>query len=406
MRKNPVAAGVIFALLCHVVIWLTMGIPTYFNLGDAGLAVAFVLLFLHWGILGILNHRAHFTADSFRHGLRFSVVYTLVSVVLLVGETAFVATADLGALEPHSSFFAGLAYVVFWLAWLYFFALDVILLLIQSLVWARRARQENKRLQILRGVPMKKIAVITGASSGMGRDFARQLDAQQEFDEIWLIARRRERLEEMASELRAPVRAIALDLTREDSIEEYSALLAAENPRIAVLVNAAGFGRFGKTEETPLIDHYRMIDLNAKALVGMTLASLPRLGEGSQIYQLGSMSSFQPVPYINTYGATKAFVLSFTRALNVEWKKRGIRQMAVCPHWVKTEFFDHAVKDDTICYYNKFYTSEEVVTRALRDMKRGKDVSICGFSARAQAFGVKMLPHKLIMKIWCKQQKK
>jgi short-subunit dehydrogenase len=327
-------------------------------------------------------------------------------MALLIGEPLFVAFGDLAALEPHSSFFAGLGYIVFWMAWLYFFALDVILLLIQSLVWARRARQENKRLQILRGVPMKKIAVITGASSGMGRDFARQLDAQQEFDEIWLIARRRERLEEMASELRAPVRAIALDLTKEESIAEYSALLAAENPRIAVLVNAAGFGRFGKTEDFPIEDHYRMIDLNTKALVGMTVASLPCLGEGSQIYQLGSMSSFQPVPYINTYGATKAFVLSFTRALNVEWKKKGIRQMAVCPHWVKTEFFDHAVKDDTICYYNKFYTSEEVVTRALRDMKRGRDVSICGFSARAQAFGVKMLPHKLIMKIWCKQQKK
>lgn len=253
---------------------------------------------------------------------------------------------------------------------------------------------------------MKKIAVITGASSGMGREFASQLDAQQNFDEIWLIARRRERLEEMASELRAPVRAVCLDLTREDSVEEYGALLQAEMPRIEVLVNAAGVGRFGKTEDIPLSDQYRMIDLNAKALLGVTLTSLPYLGEGSQVYQLGSMSSFQPVPYINTYGATKAFVLSFTRALNVEWKKRGIRQMAVCPHWVKTEFFDHAVKDDTICYYNKFYTAKEVVTRAIRDMKRGKDVSVCGISARAQARLVKFLPHRLVMSIWCRQQKK
>ena len=405
MRKNTVAAGVIYALFAHLATWLALGIPTYFGYGDAGLTVSLVLLALHVVLLFCFNHRAHFCADTFRHGLHFSVAFLITVTALLIGETVFVATADLGALEPHSSFFAGLGYIVFWMAWLYFFALDVILLLIQSLVWARRARQENKRLQILRGVPMKKIAVITGASSGMGRDFARQLDAQQEFDEIWLIARRRERLEEMASELRAPVRAIALDLTKEESIAEYSALLAAENPRIAVLVNAAGYGRFGKFEDFSLEDNYRMIDLNTKALVGMTLASLPCLGEGSQIYQLGSMSSFQPVPYINTYGATKAFVLSFTRALNVEWKARGIRQMAVCPHWVKTEFFDHAVKDDTICYYNKFYTSEEVVTRALRDMKRGRDVSICGFSARAQAFGVKMLPHKLIMKIWMKQQK-
>ena len=406
MNLRPVRAGVMFALICHVITWLALGIPTYFGYGDGGLTVSLVLLALHVVLLAGLNHCAHFTADTFKRGLHFSVAYAIMCVALLIGETVLVATAPLAKLDPHTGMLPGLGYIVFWGAWLVAFTADVILLLIQSLVWGCRARKENKRLQILRGVPMKKIAVITGASSGMGRDFARQLDAQQEFDEIWLIARRRERLEEMASELRAPVRAIALDLTKDESIAEYSALLAAENPRIAVLVNAAGYGRFGKFEDFSLEDNYRMIDLNTKALVGMTLASLPCLGEGSQIYQLGSMSSFQPVPYINTYGATKAFVLSFTRALNVEWKARGIRQMAVCPHWVKTEFFDHAVKDDTICYYNKFYTSEEVVTRALRDMKRGRDVSICGFSARAQAFGVKMLPHKLIMKIWCKQQKK
>ena len=294
MRNISAATGVIFALLCHVLTWLAMGISTYFALGDVG-GVAFALLCLHVVVLAILNHRAHACADTFKRGLRFSVAYAVATMALLIAETVFCATADLGALEPHSSFFAGLGYVVFWLAWLYAFAVDVLLVLVQSLAWARCARRETQRLQILRGVPMKKIAVITGASSGMGRDFARQLDAQQEFDEIWLIARRRERLEEMASELRAPVRAIALDLTKEESIQEYAALLAAENPRIAVLVNAAGFGRFGKFEDFPLEDNYRMIDLNTKALVGITLASLPCLGEGSQIYQMGSMSSFQPV---------------------------------------------------------------------------------------------------------------
>lgn len=252
-----------------------------------------------------------------------------------------------------------------------------------------------------------KIAVITGASSGMGREFVIQLDAQQQFDELWLIARRRDRLEALQSDVRAKVRAIPLDLCREESIEEYAALLEAEKPEIAVLVNASGFGKFQKTEEIPLSDQYRMIDLNTKALVGITVTSLPYLKKGSQVYQLGSMSSFQPVPYINTYGATKAFVLSFTRALGVEWKSRGIRLMAVCPHWVKTEFFDHAVTDESvITYYNKLYTAEEVVKRALRDMKKGKDVSVCGWSARAQVRMVKLLPHKLIMKIWCKQQGK
>ena len=79
--------------------------------------------------------------------------------------------------------------------------------------------------------------------------------------------------------------------------------------------------------------------------------------------------------------------------------------MAVSPGWVKTEFFNRAVKDDTITYYNKFFTSEEVVKRAVRDMKKGKDVSVCGFSIRMQVLATKLLPHRVFMNIWCKQQK-
>ena len=149
-----------------------------------------------------------------------------------------------------------------------------------------------------------------------------------------------------------------------------------------------------------------MVDLNVNALVAITYATLPYMTRGGEIYQIGSLSSFQPVPYINVYGATKAFVLSFSRALNQELRGTGIRVMAVCPGWVRTEFFDHAVKDNTIKYYNKFFDSDEVVRRALKDMKRGKDVSVCGFSVRAQVLATKLLPHKLVMYIWLKQQKK
>ena len=117
-----------------------------------------------------------------------------------------------------------------------------------------------------------------------------------------------------------------------------------------------------------------MIDLNCKALMAMTYITLEYMKEGSRVYQLGSLSSFQPVPYITTYGATKAFVLSFSRALNKELEKRKIKMIAVCPGWVKTEFFNRAVSDDTIKYYNKFFTSDEVVTRAIYDMYRGRDV--------------------------------
>lgn len=251
-----------------------------------------------------------------------------------------------------------------------------------------------------------KIAVITGASSGMGREFVKQLDAQNAFDEIWVIARRKDRLESLAAEVKAPIRPICLDLSAKESYDEYAALLAAEKPDVAILVNGSGFGRFGAFEDISLEDQLSMIDLNDKALVAMTYLTLPYMKEGAQIYQIDSLSSFQPVPYINVYAATKAFVLSFSRSLNVELKKRGIRVLAVCPGWVRTEFFDRAATDDTITYYNRYFDADEVVTRALRDMKKGKDVSVCGFSIRAQVLLTKLLPHRIVMKIWCMQQKK
>lgn len=255
----------------------------------------------------------------------------------------------------------------------------------------------------------KRIAVITGASSGMGREFVLALDKQQEFDELWLIARRRDKLEALASETRAPVRAISLDLGVQTEIDKYKELLETEKPDVRVLVNAAGFGKFKAFSDLTLEEQLSMIDLNDKALVSMTYLTLPYMKEGSCIYQLGSLSSFQPVPYINVYGASKAFVLSFSRALNKELKKqkRGIKVMAVCPGWVSTDFFDRAVVDnDTIVYYNRFYTAEAVIKRALRDMKKGKDVSICGFPVRTQVLATKLLPHGIVMEIWCKQQKK
>jgi len=252
----------------------------------------------------------------------------------------------------------------------------------------------------------KRVAIFTGASSGIGREFVKQIDQTETFDEIWLIARRRDRLEEIGKDLRAPVKIMPLDLGDPAAIESYKETLANENPDVAVLVNAAGFGRFSAFTETDLNSLLDMIELNSKALTSITYLTLPYMYKGAKLYEMGSMSSFQPVPYIGVYGATKAYVLSLSRSLNRELKPRGIHVMAVCPFWVKTEFFDHAVKDDTISYYCCFYTPEQVVKRALKDMKKGRDVSICGAYAKAQALLVKLLPHKLVMHIWCRQQKK
>ena len=252
------------------------------------------------------------------------------------------------------------------------------------------------------------IAIVTGASSGMGREFVYALDKEKKYDEIWVIARRNERLEALKGECVTPVKAIALDLTLAESFDTYRALLKENKPDVRVLVNASGFGKFGTYKDIDPEVSCNMIDLNCKALVRMTEYTLPYMKEGSYIMQLDSLSSFQPVPYIGVYGATKAFVLSYSRALNVELKPRGIKVMAICPGWVKTEFFERSKTncEDAVTYYNVMYEAKDVVATAMKDMyKKNKDVSIHGLPVKLQVLGVKLLPHKLIMKIWMKQQK-
>ena len=253
-----------------------------------------------------------------------------------------------------------------------------------------------------------KIAVITGACSGMGRELAIQISQIESFDEIWVIARREDALQNLKESIKTKVRPIPLDLSKQESFEEYKALLEKENPEVAFLANVAGFGKFGRYDQIALKDCMDMIDLNCKALVAMTQLTLPYMKRGSRILQLDSLSAFHPVPYINVYGSTKSFVLSYSRALNRELKTEGIRVMSVNPGWVKTEFFDHATasSNDAVTYYNVMYEAKDVIKTAIRDLYHTKkDVSIHGLPVKLQVFAVKLLPHKLIMNIWMKQQK-
>lgn len=253
-----------------------------------------------------------------------------------------------------------------------------------------------------------KIAVVTGASSGMGREFVLQLPAWEQFDELWVIARRTERLEELKDLVPFPVRPISLDLTLPESLQHYADLLEAAKPEVSLLANISGFGKFGRYDEIPLSDSLKMIDLNCKAMVAMTELTLPYMKRGAHILQLDSLSAFQSVPYLNVYASTKAFVLSYTRGLAQELKPRGIRVMAVNPGWVKTEFFDHAnqTSSTAVTYFNHIYEPGEVMATALKDLyKSKKDVSIHGLPVRNQVRLVKFLPHRLVMKIWMKQQK-
>ena len=254
------------------------------------------------------------------------------------------------------------------------------------------------------------IAIVTGASSGMGREFVLQLSNYITVDEIWAIARRKDALESLADEVSVPVRPIPLDLSREASFAAVAALLKTEKPNVKLLVNAAGFGKFGAFSKVAPEDDCKMIDLNCKALVMMTRLTIPYMTPGSHILQLDSLSAFQPVPYITTYGATKAFVLSYSRAMNRELKAKGIRCMAMNPGWVKTEFFNHAFQtngDGEVQYFDRLYEAADCVATGLKDLyKTKKDYSIHGFPVRMQVRLVKLLPHSLVMNTWLNQQRK
>ena len=254
-----------------------------------------------------------------------------------------------------------------------------------------------------------KIAIVTGASSGMGREFVRQLADYVQVEEIWAIARRQEALEALKSETPVPVRPIVLDLLEKNSFDKIRTLLETEQPEVRLLVNAAGFGKFGAYHRTSIEDDCRMIDLNCKALLVMTRLCIPYMQPGSCILELDSLSAFQPVPYITTYGATKAFVLSYSRAMNRELKSRGIRVMAMNPGWVKTEFLRYAFQsnDGEVQYFDRLYEAAEVVKTGLHDLYHTKkDCSIHGLPVKLQVLAVKLVPHRFVMDIWLNQQKK
>ena len=248
------------------------------------------------------------------------------------------------------------------------------------------------------------IAIVTGASSGMGAEFVRQLAQEGGYEQIWAIARRKERLEELQREYPA-VRPVALDLVDAGARKELSAMLAAETPDVAAFVSCAGFGKYGTWQDLTEKEISDMIDLNDKATVLVTYAALRHMAHGARVILLGSCSAFQPLPEFNLYAATKAFVVHFGRALNVELKDRDICVTTVCPGYVNTEFFAVAQQTknpDTCKNFSPMYESRDVVKRALRDAARGKDMSVLGANVKLQRLAAKVLPKRLIMRVWMK----
>lgn len=226
------------------------------------------------------------------------------------------------------------------------------------------------------------IAIITGASSGMGMEFARQLDKNlKKTDEIWLLARRKDPMEELAHSMGKKAKTIVIDMTSEKEMSQFAEILAISNPKITVLVNCAGVGSYGEFLKQSSEDVSAMIRLNIVALTQMTKICLPYMHRGSRIIQFASGAAFVPQAAFAVYAATKSYVYSLSRALGKELQSRGISVTAVCPGPVNTPFLRHAYGDTSQMSGPKKLTmakTECVVAKAIADCKMGKSVSVCG----------------------------
>lgn len=254
---------------------------------------------------------------------------------------------------------------------------------------------------------MKKLCIITGASSGMGVCFAKQLIKLRNFDEMWLIARRIEKLQEVAFEIETlqkdfqkniKVRCIQCDLAGKSGVEFIDSLLQDEQHKqdfiVDTLVNNAGYGTYGTFENTSLERQLGMIDINVYSLTGLCYSILPYLQKKSIIINVASLASFAPLGNFAVYGATKAYVYSFSLALAAELEPKGVFVETLCPGPVDTEFANVAslgarkvVKDGK--------SPEKVVAHCLKCISRKRYISVMAIKWKFKAF-----MSRFISKIW------
>lgn len=246
-----------------------------------------------------------------------------------------------------------------------------------------------------------KWALVTGASAGLGAEFARQLAARGMH--LVLVARRRALLEELAAELHAKhatrCEIIACDLAQPGAVAELVAELDRQGIVIDLLVNNAGFGIVGEVDQADIERLLEMIRLNVSAVVELTYRLLPGMlqrGRGA-IVNLSSLSGFQPVAYMGVYAATKAFVLHFSEALAEEVRSRGVTVLAVCPGVTKTAFFDIAGAPGWL-QKHRSHSPERVVRTALRALERRRQVIVVGWRNYLLTLLVRIAPRARVVK--------
>ena len=250
---------------------------------------------------------------------------------------------------------------------------------------------------------MAKIGIITGASAGLGQEYVRQvIRLHPEIEELWLIARRRERLEALAAaHPERRFRILPLDLSEQASFESLEAALQEAGPDVGLLINNSGFGKLGYFEEIPRKEETGMVDVNVRAMVAVTHSVLPFMQEGAMILNVCSIAAYLPNPRMAVYSSTKAFVFSFSKALREELKRRRIRVMAVCPGPMETEFFDRAgMGKGTSALFDGIprVNVEEMAAKSLQRAAKGRAVYTNKLLFRLYRVVSKILPHNWLMK--------
>lgn len=245
---------------------------------------------------------------------------------------------------------------------------------------------------------MSSIAIITGATGGLGREFVREA-LKENIDEIWSVARNEKKLDDLKAEFGDKVRPVRCDLSSTDDLSKLFGLIETQRPDIRLLINNAGIGKMGASTDFTDDEILKEIDINCKAVCLLCRHAVPFMSKGSRILNISSASSFQPVPYINLYAAGKAFVRSYTRSLNAELKAKGIVCTAVCPGWIDTDMLQKEYNGKPVKFPG-LVSPERVAVQAMRDSAKGKDMSVCSLFVKYEHFLSKILPHKWIMKMW------
>lgn len=245
------------------------------------------------------------------------------------------------------------------------------------------------------------VIVVTGASSGIGREFARQMDDYfTGVEEFWLIARDKKKLQETAKCMpNHRTRIFPMDITNGLNLDWLEAAMKEQGVVVRMLINCAGYGVMGEFAAQERSSQTGMVMLNCNALTDITHRMIPFMRRGSRIIQMASCAAFLPQPDFAVYAATKSYVLSFSRALGEELKTRGIYVTAVCPGPVDTPFFDIAERTGSTLSVKKItmVKADRVVAQALRDSLHKRPLSVCSLPIQGIQLMSKVLPHQWIL---------